>query len=224
MMKKISLWFCFCLGIVLWASSAGALGKGEAGAGLKEALILGAKNAALQASQLDGFYKNPLIFIPFPPQAKQMEEILIGLGLKSQVQKFVLTLNRAAEEAAKQAAPIFIQAIKELTIQDAFQILKGPNDAATIYLKNKTSGQLQQAFLPIVQKAIDKVEVTRYWTPLVKQYNHIPLVKKVNPKLDDYVTDRAISGLFKLIANEEAKIRKNPAARVTDLLRRVFGS
>ncbi len=200
------------------------LSKGEVSDGLKEALIIGAKHAALQASQLNGFYKNPLIFIPFPPQAQQMKMTLEGLGLKSQVQKFVMTLNRAAEEAAKKAAPIFIQAIKELTIQDAFKILKGPNNAATQYLRNKTTPHLKRAFGPIVQRAIDKVEVTRYWTPLVTHYNRVPFVQKVNPDLDAYVTERAISGLFKLIANEEKKIRENPAARITDLLRKVFGS
>jgi hypothetical protein len=135
-----------------------------------------------------------------------------------------MTLNRAAEEAAKRAAPIFIDAIKELTIQDAFQILRGPNDAATTYLKRKTTRRLTKAFSPVVGKAIDKVEVTKYWNPLVTQYNRVPFMKRVNPDLDAYVTERAISGLFTLIAEEEKQIRRNPAARITDILRRVFGS
>lgn len=224
-MKKISLSVGFALlGLLLAYPVQAGLTKGEVIDGLKEALIVGAKNAALRASRLDGFYKNPEIFIPFPPQAKRMKVILESLGFKSQVQTFIMTLNRAAEEAAKRAAPIFIDAIKELTIQDAFQILRGPNDAATAYLKRKTTRRLTTAFRPVVGKAIDKVEVTKYWTPLAEQYNRVPFMKKVNPDLDAYVTERAISGLFKLIAQEEKKIRKNPAARITDILRRVFGS
>ncbi len=192
--------------------------------GLKEALLLGAKNAALKASRVDGFYKNPLIFIPFPPEAKAMKTTLEALGLKKQVGEFIKTLNRAAEEAAKKAAPIFLQAIKSLTIQDGFQILRGGDDAATQFLQRKTSSQLKAAFRPVVKNAIDTVGVAQYWKPLATRYNQLPFVPRVNPNLDSYVTDRAVSGLFKLIAQEERKIRKNPTARVTDILRRVFGS
>jgi hypothetical protein len=212
------------LGLLLVYPAQAGLTKGEVIDGLKEALIVGAKHAALRASRLDGFYKNPEIFIPCPPQAKRMKVILESLGFKSQIQTFVMTLNRAAEEAAKRAAPIFIDAIKELTIQDAFQILRGPNDAATTYLKRKTTRRLTKAFSPVVGKAIDKVKVTKYWNPLVTQYNRVPFMKRVNPDLDAYVTERAISGLFTLIAEEEKQIRRNPAARITDILRRVFGS
>ncbi len=200
------------------------LNTSEIDLGLKEALMLGAKNAALKAARVNGFYKNPLIFIPFPPEARTMKSTLEALGLKSQINYFIKTLNRAAEESAKKAAPIFLQAIKGLSIQDGYQILKGPNDAATKYLQRKTSAQLTRAFRPVARQAINKVQLTRYWNPLVTRYNQVPFVKKVNPNLDDYVTERAVSGLFKLMAQEEAKIRKNPAARVTDILRRVFGS
>ena len=200
------------------------LSQSEVSGGLREALVVGAKNAINLASRVDGFYKNPEIFIPFPPEANKMKAVLERVGLKSQVQRFVMTLNRAAEEAAKQAAPIFLGAIKELTIEDAFSILKGSNDAATAYLRSKTSGRLTAAFRPVVQRAISKVELTKVWNPLVTQYDQIPFVPRVNPDLDDYVTERAVSGLFKLIADEERKIRQNPAARVTDILRRVFGS
>jgi uncharacterized protein DUF4197 len=223
-MRKVSLFICLWAGLLLSGSvSAGLLTKADAVEGLKEALVIGAKNAAQLASRVDGFYKNPAIFIPFPPEAKRMKATLESLGLKSQVDRFVMTLNRAAEEAAKEAAPIFLNAIKELTIQDAFQILKGPDDAATDYFRRHTTAQLTTAFRPIVGRAIEKVEVTKYWNPLVTQYNRIPFLRKVNPDLDAYVTERAISGLYYLIANEESKIRKNPAARITEILRRVFG-
>jgi len=212
------------LTILLWSHASFALSASDIGSGLKEALMIGAKNAAMNASQINGFYKNPLIFIPFPPQAKQMEDVLIRIGLKSQVEKFIMTMNRAAEQAAKKAAPIFLKAIEGLSFQDAVNILKGPNDAATKYLERKTSGELTRAFKPVVKQAIDQVGLAKLWSPLAKQYNRIPLMGDVNPNLDDYVTERAVAGLFKLIAGEEAKIRKNPAARVNDILRRVFGS
>jgi hypothetical protein len=201
-----------------------ALSKNEVISGLKEALVLGVNTAAGKASRIDGFYKNPAIFIPWPPEAIQMKQMLEKIGLKSQVQKLILTLNRAAEESAKKAGPIFLKAVKDLTIDDGFQILRGPNDAATAYLRRKTSGPLTVAFRPVVRSAMDKVEVTKYWNPLVSQYNRIPFMKKVDPNLENYVTERAVSGLFKLIADEERKIRKDPAARITDILRRVFGS
>lgn len=232
-MKKILVLACLvfstCLGLtetqaLTKPKSSGPLDASEVAFGLKEALFLAAKNAAGLASQVDGFYKNPEIFIPFPPEAKAMKNTLETIGLKKPVEDFVKTLNRAAEEAAKKAGPIFLQAIKELTIQDGYQILRGPNDAATSYLRRKTSPQLNTAFRPVVRKAIAKVGVTKLWTPLVKRYNQIPFVQRVNPNLDAYVTERAISGLFKLMADEERKIRKDPAARVTDILRRVFGN
>lgn len=192
--------------------------------GLKEALTIGANNAASIASKVNGFYKNPKIKIPFPPDAQKVKAVAEGMGMKKQVDKFVETLNRAAEEAAKEAAPIFINSIKQMTIQDGFQILRGPDDSATQYLKRKTSGPLTAKFRPAVKRAVQKVEVTKYWNPIITSYNQVPFVTKVNPDLDAYVTERALSGLFKLIADEEKKIRKNPAARVTDLLRRVFGN
>jgi hypothetical protein len=192
--------------------------------GLKEALSIGSENAGRTASKIDGFYRNPRIKIPFPPEAQKVKDLAETLGLESQVEKFVMTLNRAAEEAAKQAAPIFLDAIKGLTIQDGFNILNGPNDAATSYLKGKTSSRLRAKFTPIVKDAIDKVQVTKYWKPLSSKYNAVPGVTPVNPNLDAYVTERAIRGLFKLVASEEKKIRADPAARVTELLKRVFGS
>lgn len=192
--------------------------------GLRNALTVGTNNSTSLASKLDGYYKNPALFIPFPPEAIKVKEKMDALGFKDQTDKFVLTLNRAAEEAAKEAAPVFINAIKAMTIGDGFAILNGKDNAATQYLKDKTSAELKVKFRPVVQRAIDKVELTKYWNPIITQYNKIPLVEKQNPDLTAYVTDRAMQGLFKLIADEEYKIRKNPAARVNDILKRVFGS
>ncbi|REJ80374.1 MAG: DUF4197 domain-containing protein [Bacteroidetes bacterium] len=192
-------------------------------AGLKEALEVGSKNASASTSKLDGFYKNPLIKIPFPPEAAEMESKLRSLGMNKQVDDFILTINRAAEEAAKQAAPVFINAIKGLTISDGMSILKGSDTAATSYLRQKTAVDLHTRFKPVIKSATQKVEVTKYWTPLANTYNAIPFVKKVNPDLDEYITQRGLSGLFKVVSQEEVKIRKNPSARVTELLKKVFG-
>jgi hypothetical protein len=192
--------------------------------GLKEALTVGTNNSTGLASKVDGYYKNPALFIPFPPDAQKVKDYATDAGLGEQVTKFEMTLNRAAEEAAKSAATVFINAVKGMSIGDGFAILKGADNAATQYLKDKTTAELTQKFTPIVQAAIDKVELTKYWDPLITNYNKIPFVKKQNPNLTAYVTDRALQGLFKLIADEELKIRKNPAAQVTDLLKKVFGS
>jgi hypothetical protein len=205
------------------ATGAG-LSNDEVVRGLKEALSIGANHAGSKASKLNGFYRNSRIKIPFPPDAQKVKATVEALGMKKQVDEFVETLNRAAEEAAKRAAPIFLDAIKGMTIQDGFEILRGPDDAATAYLKRKTTVPLTREFEPVVKRAIDKMQVTRYWNPIVTRYNQVPFVTRVNPDLDAYVTERALSGLFKLIADEEKKIRKDPAARVTELLRKVFGS
>ena len=192
-------------------------------AGLKQALEIGTDNAAGLASRVNGYYGNPLIRIPFPEEAEIVKTTMEKIGFKSQIDKFVKTMNRAAEEAAKKAAPIFIDAIKQMTIKDGFQILNGPDDAATQYLDRKTHSKLFVAFRPVVQDAIEKVGVTSVWKPIITEYNQLPFVDKKNPNLEDYITDRAIGGLFVLLADEEKNIREDPAARVTELLRRVFG-
>jgi len=142
--------------------------------------------------------------------------------MDKQVDQFIETLNRGAEEAAKQAAPIFVSAIKQMTINDAWNILKGDKDAATQYLQKTTTSQLETKFKPVIQKALDKVNATKYYGDLVNTYNKIPFVDKVNPDLNDYATTLAIDGLFKLVAQEEANIRSNPGARTTELLKKVF--
>ncbi|MDP1745084.1 MAG: DUF4197 domain-containing protein [Bacteroidota bacterium] len=192
--------------------------------GLKDALTVGTNNSTGIASKVDGYYKNPKLLIPFPPEAKQVKDKMDALGMKPQTDKFVMTLNRAAEEAAKNAAPVFINAVKGMSIGDGFGILKGADNAATQYLKDKTTAELKQKFTPIVKAAIDKVEVTKYWNPIITKYNKIPMVQKQNPDLTAYVTERAMAGLFLLLAEEELKIRKDPLARVNDILKRVFGS
>lgn len=192
--------------------------------GLKEALTIGTTNSTSLTSKLDGFYKNPEIFIPFPENAIKVKEKVEAIGMKKQVDDFVLTLNRAAELASKEATPIFVDAIKQMTITDGFTILKGENNAATQYLKEKTSSHLKIKFNPIVKNAISASEVTKHWNPLITTYNKIPFTDKQNPDLEDYVTTKAMDGLFLMIQKEEANIRLNPAARVNDILKKVFGS
>lgn len=191
--------------------------------GLKEALKVGMNNATASASKVDGFYKNPLIKIPFPKEVSEAEKTMRSLGMDKEVDKFVKTLNRAAEDAAKSAAPIFLNSILKMNIDDGLGILRGGNDAATQYLKNTSNAALIAAFQPIVKNSLDKVNITKYWKPLMTNYNKLPFVNKINPDLNSYVTSKAIDGLFKLIASEELKIRKDPAQRINDLLQSVFG-
>lgn len=202
----------------------GSLSSAEIAEGLKEALTNGISKGSDLVSQVDGYFKNPEIKLPFPPEAKKAEDKLRQIGMGAEVDKFILTLNRAAEDAAKEAKPIFVTAIKSMTIQDAAGILKGEQDAATQYLKRTTSSPLKDKFKPVVQNSLSKVNATKYYADLISTYNKIPFVQKMNPNLDDYATDKAIEGLFIMIAKEEKNIRSNPAARTTELLRKVFGS
>ena len=193
-------------------------------AGLKEALSQGISNGSDQASAVDGYLKNQFIRIVFPPDAAKVESRLRQIGLGAEVDKFIVSMNRGAERAAKEAKPIFLQAIKSMTIEDAWGILKGEEDSATKYLQRTTSASLEKKFQPIIAQSLNEVNATRYYTDLVNTYNKIPLVEKVNPDLDQYVTSKAIDGLFVLVAEEEAKIRRDPAARTTALLKKVFGN
>jgi len=143
--------------------------------------------------------------------------------MSSQVDKFVMTMNRSAETASKKAAPIFLNAIMSMSITDGFAILKGGDNAATNYLKQKTSVQLRTEFNPVVKNAIEEVEVTKYWNPVINTYNKIPFIEKQNPNLEDYITTKAMDGLFIMLAKEEKSIRKDPLARVSAILKRVFG-
>ena len=191
--------------------------------GLKEALIQGIGNGSDQASEIDGYLKNSLIKIAFPPDARKVESRLRQIGLGPEVDKFIVSLNRGAERAAKEAKPIFVEAIRNMSIEDAWGILNGGEHSATQYLKESSYQSLNEKFQPIITDALEEVSATKYYDDLVHSYNRIPFVKKANPDLDQYATEQAIEGLFLLIAEEEAKIRKNPGARGTELLNKVFG-
>lgn len=204
-------------------NTAPALSNDEIIQGLREALSVGTNNSTALASKADGYLKNARLFIPWPEEAKDMRAKLIKLGMQKKVEEFETSLNRAAEEAAKKAAPVFIDAITKMSISDGLSILNGNDTAATNYLRKTSYTPLYTQFLPVVKEAIEKVKVTAYWNPLVTKYNKIPGVKKQNPDLNDYVTKKAANGLFLLVSDEETKIRKDPMARVTDLLKKVFG-
>lgn len=191
--------------------------------GLKEALSVSAINSSTILSAKDGFFKNQAIKILLPPDVKMVETKLRSIGLGSEVDKALLSMNRAAEEAAKDAAPIFISAIKSMSVNDAVGLVKGPKDAATQYLKKTTSAQLTQQFSPVISKALDKTEATKYWSDVFGTYNKLPFVQPVNPDLDKYVTQKALDGLFYTMAAEETKIRKDPAGTANSLIESVFG-
>jgi hypothetical protein len=209
---------------VTTAASSATLSESDIAKGLKEALTVGAKNASTQLNAIDGFNKNVKVRIPFPEDAQRVATKLREMGFGKKVDEFELTLNRAAEQAAKEAAPIFVNAITSMTISDAKNILMGADTSATGYLRSRTSDPLSNAFAPHIKKALDATTATRKWTELATLYNRIPLVNKVETDLVRYTTGRALKGLFTVVADEEIKIRKDPAARVTDLLKKVFGS
>lgn len=202
----------------------GQLSQEEIAQALKEALTNGISKGSDLVSQADGYFKNAEIKLPFPPDAKKAETKLRQMGMGNEVDKFILSLNRAAEDAAKESKPIFVAAIKSMTIQDAAGILKGQDDAATQYLKKTTSSALKDKFKPVIQNSLSKVNATAYYSDLINTYNKLPLVQKMNPNLDEYATDKAIEGLFIMIAKEEKNIRKDPLARTSELLKKVFGS
>jgi hypothetical protein len=195
----------------------------EVVAALKDALKVGITNAVMQTNKTDGFYGNSLIKIPMPPEADKIKKALTDIGYTKPIADFEQSLNRAAEQASGKAVDIFVNSIMQMTITDAMGIWKGNDDAATQYLKKTSTAQLEAAFSPITKKAIESVGVTKYWNDVAGIYNQIPFVTPVNPDLEKYVNHEAIDGLFLLIAKEEKKIREDPAARTTEILRRVFG-
>ena len=192
--------------------------------GLMEALKTGINIASANASKKDGFFKNPEIFIPFPKEAERVRATLESIGLKPQVDDFIMKLNRAAEKAAEKSAPIFLDALKQMTINDALTILQSKNDAATQYLKLKTTNPLTKTFAPVINDALKETGAVQAWKVLAENYNKIPFVKKVNPDLGKYTTERAITGIFKLVSQEEMKIRKDPAAAANQIINTVFGA
>jgi Protein of unknown function (DUF4197) len=198
------------------------LGGEEIGNGIKEALNNGISKGSDLLSQLDGYYKSPYKILLPPEASKVIDKLKIVPAFADAEEKLTLRLNRAAELAAKKAAPIFLQAIKEMSFKDATTILMGADTAATGYLRERTYSPLYAQFHPIILDALNEVHAAEYWESVVTAYNKIPFVKKTNPKLDDYVADQALKGLFAMVAKEEIGIRKNISLRTTDLLKRVF--
>ena len=199
------------------------LSDAKIGSGLKEALKIGTESAVKFTGKLDGYFMNQAIKLLMPEKLQAMEKTLRAVGLGPQVDEFVLSMNRAAERAAPAAKQIFWDAIGEMTFQDAKKILSGNETAATDYFKAKTTDNLTTAFKPIVDKATNEVGVTRQYKELVGRFQSIPFVKIETVDIDQYVTTKALDGLFYVVAQEEKKIRTDPAARVTDLLKEVFG-
>ena len=194
----------------------------DMGKALKQALQQGTAKSSDQLSALNGYFGNPAIKILFPPQAQKAEKTLRSIGLGKLCDNVILSLNRAAEDAAKQAKPIFINAITHMTLQDVSNILLGNQDAATQYFKKTTTDQLTASFKPVIQNSLDKTNATKYYGQAAGEYNKIPFVSKMNPDISAYVTQKAIDGLFHEIALEELNIRKNIGARSTPLLQKVF--
>jgi len=205
-------------------TSASGLTEKDAADGIREALVKGAGESVKIVSKVNGYLSNPEIKIPFPQEARDVENSLRSIGLGSQVDEAVNAINHAAEDAAKSAEPVLVAAIRGMTIQDALAIVKGSQDAATRYLEKTTTAELKVKFAPIIKASLDRVNATKLWGSVISQYNQIPFVKKQNPDLTAYVTEKAIAGLFVMVAKEEAAIRHDPAARVTDLLKKVFGN
>jgi hypothetical protein len=190
--------------------------------GLKEALRVGTDSSVKRLSMLNGFFEDQAIKIFMPPEVMKVEKTLRNLGSGLVVDKAILSMNRAAEEATKYAGDIFWNSIKQMTITDAIGILKGGDSAATTYLRRTTTAELTTAFRPVIEKSLADVNATKYWSNIFTAYNRVSRVH-VNPDLAGYVTEKALAGLFYNIGLEEQKIRKDPVARVTDILKKVFG-
>jgi hypothetical protein len=203
------------------------LGKGLSSddivSGLKDALAKGTQKSTDKLSAVDGFFKDAAVKILFPPEAAKMEKALRSAGFGPQVDKAIMDINRAAEDAAKSAAPIFLNAIKGMSVSDGVGILRGPDTAATAFLRRSTTVQLTAAFLPVIKSSLDKVGATNSWKTVVDLYNKIPFHSKVNSDLPGYTTQRGLDGVFYYVAVEEKSIRANPAGQADALLKKVFG-
>jgi hypothetical protein len=208
---------------IIQTSTKKGLSNDEIVQGLKEALNVGANNASKQLSSVDGFLKDAAIKILMPEEAKKAEKKLRAIGMGKLVDDAILSMNRAAEDASKNAAPIFINAIKQMSIQDAVGILRGNDFAATSYLKDKTTSPLTEAFRPVIEASLTKVNATKYWNTVFSTYNKFS-ADKINPDLAAYVTEKSLAGIFHQVGLEEQKIRKDPMARTTDILKKVFAN
>ena len=197
----------------------------EIGLGLKQALEIGTNLSADKLASKDGYLGNLAIKLLFPPEAQKVEKTLRSLGLNSLTDNVILSINRAAEDAALEAKPVFIAAITQMTIADAINIIRGPKDGATNYFREKTTVALVEAFSPVVKNSLDKVEATKYYGDVINTYNAFPTTRnKINPDLTSYVVGKAVDALFDQIAKEELEIRENPLKRTTEILKKVFGA
>ena len=200
----------------------GVLTNADMAAGLRQALDFGIDKQVSKLTQEDGFYKNELVKILLPQELQKVDKTLRDIGLSSLADEGLKVLNRAAEDAVKEATPIFVNAVKEITFNDAKNIVLGPDDAATNYLTAKTQTALYDKFHPVINSSFQKVGADKIWENLINRYNAIPLTNDVNPDLTDYVTGEALKGVYTMIAVEEKEIRTKISSRTTDLLRRVF--
>jgi hypothetical protein len=222
----VTLGSCDTLSQVITTAGAnvGGLSNAEAGSGIKEALAQGIAKSVLQLNTTDGFFKDAIYKVLLPPEAVKIENTLRTLGLNSIVDKAILQINRGAEDAVGYAKPIFVDAIKSMTLSDAIGLVKNGDTSATHFFRDKTTDKLMAVFTPVIKSSLDKVDATKYYGDLITKYNGLPLVvKKLNPDLTGYVTEKATSALFSLVAKEELNIRNNIAARTSDLLKKVFG-
>jgi len=202
----------------------GTYTESEAAEGIRQALSQGTGSAIINLNRQDGFFGNQAYKLFLPPDASKIEYTLRDIGLGSIVDRAILQINRAAETAVGEAKPIFVDAIRQMTIADAINIVRGERDAATQYFKDKTTEKLIAAFSPIIKQALDRTNATRYYGDAINAYNKLPTTfNKINPDLPSYVTQKAVSALSDQIAQEEANIRANPAARTTEILKKVFG-
>jgi hypothetical protein len=229
MLKRYLIAFSLTLGLLSCETLSNlpmstTITQAEAAQGIREALDQGVGRGINLLNKEDGFFGNQAYKLFLPQEAVKIENTLRQIGMGSLVDKAILQINRSAEDAVGYARPIFLDAIKEMTIADAINIIKGPKDAATQYFREKTTSKLIAAFTPIIKGSLDKFSATKYYGDMISTYNNFPTtMNKLNPDLPSYVVDKAVSALFDQVAQEEANIRANPVARTTDILKKVFG-
>lgn len=204
------------------ATGGSSISNADIGSALKEALNNGVTKQVTKLTAVDGFYKNEAVKILLPEELKKVDAKLRQMGMSELADEGIKVLNRAAEDAVKEATPIFVNAITSMSFTDAKNILMGADNSATTYLEKTTSTQLYSKFSPVVKNSLSKVGADKVWANIIAKYNAIPLVSKVNPDLTDYVTDKAMDGVFKMISVEEKSIRTNLSSRTSDLLKQVF--
>ena len=198
------------------------LSNADIASALKEALNKGIDEQVTKLTAVDGFYKNEMVKILLPEELQKVDKTLRSVGMGNLADEGLLVLNRAAEDAVKEATPIFVNAVTSMTFSDAKNILMGDDRSATTYLEKTTSTQLYDKFSPVVKTSLDKVGADKVWATIIEKYNSLPLTKDVNPNLTDYVTSKAMSGVFTMISVEEKEIRTDLSSRTSDLLKKVF--